>query len=406
MAKTFVNRNRKSPQFGLRYEVGPGGSHVYKIRGRKVVIGGKKPAPDPYAKEVGAATALRYGGQEAEIASQRRISGQALINQESWWDAYGREVAEAEERARQGYQQATQAIQGQANLSYQQDSAADAARLAEANRQAALRGTIASEGDAGQAAAARRSLSNAFAGKVAMEGANQAAYGARQVATAKGIKASKLSEEQARRRLIDSEARKLAADKGAWSVDYRRQLKETAFKQNLAAQQFGVRVQDTAADNKRADTAERRQQSAERRQRQAEERQQRKDRREMDRDSYQRKHGLGPYKPAAPRGGSGGGSGGGRRGGARVPPSEARQAHRTFNKAVNSLRNRRRISSGVDGFLQSAAAEWFRNERKGLRGVSRKTAKILARDYGFKAPVAKRRKPTSLTPRNPDGTPG
>lgn len=248
MAKSYVNRNKKSPRYGKRYTKGKGGVHIYKIGGNRIVIGGKKPPPDPFAAEVDAATTMRYGEKERQIGSERRISQQAALNSNSWWGDYQRELAAAEQRANQGYQQATNQIQGQANLSYQQDSAADAARLAEANRQAALRGTVASEGDAGQAASARRSLSNAMAGKVAFEGANQAAYGARATAAGAGIKALKGGEEAARRRQIEKTYRDLLEDKGAFRVDHLQKLKDAYHKKRLEILTFEGKAAAQAFD--------------------------------------------------------------------------------------------------------------------------------------------------------------
>lgn len=268
MAKTYVNRNRKSPRYKQRYTKGKGGSHVYTIKGKRVVIGGKRPARkpvDPYKAELDAATAVRYSEQERQIGSERRISEQAARNQGSWWGQYQQEVAAAEQRANQGYKGAVGQIQNQANTSYQQDTAADAARLAEANRQAALRGTTASEGDAGQAASARRALSSAMAGKVAYEGANQAAYGARQTATAAGVRASKLGEEAARRRQIEKALRDLQADKGQWRVDMRRQLKDAYHKKRLEILTFEGKAAAEAFDQQMAQQREGRLSAADRR---------------------------------------------------------------------------------------------------------------------------------------------
>ena len=389
-----VNRKKGSPRYGKRYRVGRGGAHIYKIGGRRIVIGGKRPPgtkPDPFAAEVESATALRYGEKERQIGSERRISEQAERNAGSWWGNYQQELAAAEQRANQGYQQATGQIQGQANLSHQQDTQADAARLAEANRSAALRGTTASEGDAGQAASARRALSNAMAGKVAFEGANQAAYGARATATGAGIRGLKLGEEQARRRQIEKAMRELTDDKGQFKVDYRTKLKDAAHKQRLENAAFGLRAADTAADNALAGQRERRQaadtRTDNRRQSATERRQQRKDERDMAKDDYQRKYGLGPYKPAAPTGGKG--------------PRSVKGYGRTNVSLSVGLTNRRKWVDLVanskqwdaeetakalkkTGFLGVALKEYARNKGK---GVSPKTARRVFSTYGFRIRV-------------------
>ena len=121
-------------------------------------------------RELTAATRLRYGPQERQLESERRISGQAYANTADWYTKYLQDTEQMRQQAQQGYVQATQQVNDQANLGASQDAAANAARDAEAQKSAAIRGASPAQSQGLQASQANRALSSSFSGMLADSG--------------------------------------------------------------------------------------------------------------------------------------------------------------------------------------------------------------------------------------------
>lgn len=208
-----------------------------------------------------------------------------------------------------------------------------------------------------------------------------------QVAGEQGLQVQ--ADEANRRRKLDQLAADLAADKGAFRVKARRELQDTAHKQRLENAAFGLDVEQERNRSREARRDDRRMNRNERRRRMEADRKYRLDREkfgeDIARDRYQRRHGLSEYKPPASKGGSSG------------PRSNWTHGDRQdFDNAMVSLRkkdkkygytpaDRRQV---IDGLVRS--------------GMTRRVATAAWRRFMRH----KRRRPTSLTPRNPDGTPG
>lgn len=223
-----------------------------------------------------------------------------------------------------------------------------------------------------------------------------------QQAGEQGIQSQQDSE--ARLRKIDELAANLAADKGSFQTKTRAAIQEQRHKTLLEDSVFNVNTQNTLADNARADQTERRQARGQRqlnRDRGIDNRRQSaKDKRDAAKDTYQRQHGLGAYKPASPKGKDVNGDG---------KPDKYTQSQR--NSASRDYRKARSIGSGIKGKPSQILS--FLVNKKGIDPlVARAAVAPGSLTAGQRAELRrmgvhfKAGHPGSLTPRNADGTPG
>ena len=388
-----VNKNKKSPRYGKTYKVGKGGSHVYTIGGKRVVIGGKKKSKtpkDPYAPQVESALSLKFGPAEREIASERRISDQALSNSDRAWAEYQRSLEVARQRVQGGYQAAQQGVYGQANVARQQDQAQAGELDKAAQAQAAQRGATAGASPAAAAQAARQASMTNFGSLLGTQGSAQNAYMASQYATAGGIRAAEGAKERARRRLVDQKAQDLAKEKGAARVSVRQELSDQAWKTQLEEATFGLRRQDTLQDNARQEAALRTQQRRDRQSAKDRAAQRRLTRRQQNLSHQDRVESQRIQREKAARGGSG--AKGKTRyhkgyGNTNVSLAKAVTARQQWSGILDHPTNTDKPPRG-NPTLVRAAAEYHRNNGK----VSKKTALRIYRTFGFRVPYGKPKK--------------
>lgn len=241
---------------GVNAKDGITGGEARKIRRVAIdegVLKGRRPASrdrrprqevDPFRSEVNAEAQLRFGPQERELQFQRDQSAQFSQNLGGWYAQHVKDVQQAQ-RDQQVFQQGLLAGQNQAvTNAYQIDA-----------QQQAPEGV--NSGIAQQAAAARQQLGQAGTNMLAQQGSAQGTFLANQVNVAgqQGLQAQQ--DEMNRKRRLDQLAADLAADKGAFKVDARRQIQDTQHKQRLEDAAFGLDVskerfdrRDARADNR------------------------------------------------------------------------------------------------------------------------------------------------------------
>lgn len=273
----FRNVRKGSPRQGRVFTKGAGGAHVYEIDGKRVRIGGKpkaapkRPRPQPFdltapltrqafRAELRAAQGLQFGPQDRQIAAERRISDQQLVNTGSYYDDYLRMAEQAQQRGQAGYQQAAGNIRSATAAAGVQANAQNARLSEQANTAAAKLGAAANpeiDALALRAAQARQAAGNAQAGLVDALGATNNAYMADRTRVGAGAKMQALRDEQGNRRKVESAARDLAAEKGRFRVDFRRQAREGERRYALERSAFGLdqlkaqlSAQDAAADRR------------------------------------------------------------------------------------------------------------------------------------------------------------
>ena len=268
----FKNVKKGSPRQGRVFRK-IDGAHVYKIGGRKVSIKstpkvkvpGKalaKPKPAPfdlaapltrqtYNAELKAATGLKFGPQEAQLDSERRISGQQMANTESWYTDYLRAAEQAQQRGQQGFQQAAGNIRSTTDQAHQQSLAQNAQLSQQAQSSAAKLGATANpelDAIAARAAQSRQATGNAQAGLVDSLGATNNAYMADRGRIGAGAKLSALQQEAGNRRKIEAAGRDLSTQKGQFRAEFRTQARKDERTYGLERAAFGLDTQKAALD--------------------------------------------------------------------------------------------------------------------------------------------------------------
>lgn len=331
--------------------------------------------PRTLRREEEAAARLKYQPLERELAQRQ-------VNIPSWFDQYKADVAARQQRM-----------------------AEEATRIrAEVDARAAAQAPSSGSPEAQQAAEARRAQIQAFASNL---GAQDVARGQYSTARQDVAEREKLAELLRARQ----QQTQLGQEKADFRLQYRTEARERERKYGLERQAFGLNVAkaETEARSKRSQARARRQQQ---RQQQAKEqrRQMEADRKfrldlrkyglQEAKDRYQKRHGLGPYKPPSS------GRGGGKKGGKKPTQAEykgrqailqAQQQYRNFRGDYQKyLRSGRR--HGVPLPIIHAGYEL---EKQGFVGPN--TTRQL-REIGIRVPSRWRRRP-SRTPRRPGARP-
>jgi hypothetical protein len=324
---------------------------------------------------------LQYRPQERELAYRRQVQAQRQANVPGWFQDYRNTVGAMQQHVQQAYQAGQQAAYQQANAMYGRQAGAIQQQGAQAQADAAKRGTTADssvQAQALQGAAQNQAMGTAFGGLIGAQGANQGAIYAAQQSGVAGQQLQAQQNEQAQMRKLDQLAADLASDKGAFRVKARGDLREqeraydlnrraswlnVAQEQNDAADAAAQRRlkkrqlrslnQDRAHDNALGDATEGRQGA--------------KDRRDAERDAYQREHGLGPYKPAAGKGGT-----------SIFSPKDIKRNRGKLRNFIALGRADKDLPSGYDPLMAGVAAQLI---KKGV--VDRKTSRRFREAYGF-----------------------
>lgn len=180
-------------------------------------------------KELRAATRLQYRPLEREIHGELRASHQRERQVGNWWDQYLQQVSGSQQQSQAAYDRAAQQQQGFINQASQVDNSNTQRLNKEAAESAALRGATPDNSAAEREAAAqaqRNTLSAAYGGATAAQGANQFAYLADQKRIGSGQKTASRIAEQKRGLSIRQDLRELAKQKGDFRTKYRGELRD------------------------------------------------------------------------------------------------------------------------------------------------------------------------------------
>lgn len=219
-------------------------------------------------REVNAEAKLQYGPQFRQLDSERRISQQASVNDQSWYNNYlqvSQQAAQQQASYTKGFQDA--AYQ-QANTAAASDQAQNASQLAQQNQSAAIRGTapgpeVAQNMQAG--VAARQAQGTAMGGVLAAQGQAQTGYLEGRVGTAAGEGIQAQVDEQRRRSKIEQLAQELKGEMGAFKIKARGELRESERKYALERSAFDLDVTKESNDAAQAAADDKRQARTERR---------------------------------------------------------------------------------------------------------------------------------------------
>jgi hypothetical protein len=175
---------------------------------------------EPLKAQVDAALQLRYGQQEQQLAQRPQ-----LVN--DYFQDYQRQLAQINSAQQAGYAQAQQEFSTRAQQMQQGAATTVAAARGESVGQDGL-------DNSAKAANVRNEMMNAFANLVGTQGQAQSSYFAGRGAVAG---AAQLQERLA----TDRAKQDLQADKGAYSVDFRRKLEDALHTQRLEDAAFGLK---------------------------------------------------------------------------------------------------------------------------------------------------------------------
>jgi hypothetical protein len=253
--------------------------------------------------EVQSALTLKYGPQENDLASQARVSDLAQQRIPAFFDQYRQQLQQINQAQQAGYQQAQNEI-AQMTASTQGAQPQDP----NAANDAAIRGATVDPALAqrAEAAAQQRGIgASVFGGLLSTQKAALGAYGQGQLGVATQEQGRQSSLESARGRQMAQKRSELTAQKGADTVQLIQQLKEAAHKAQL---------EDIAFNNTQIKTADQLKNSARNRAKsRADQRNSRANRilqskkfgSAEEKDRFERRNHLGPYKPPSSGKGSG-----------------------------------------------------------------------------------------------------
>jgi hypothetical protein len=279
-------------------------------------------------RDADASANLRYGGAERALTTQSQ-------QVPAWFDMHRAQVAGIAQGVQQGYQKAVQEVGAQQQQTAQSDTNARNSLASTMQQDAASRGGSIDPSLFAQdvnAANVRNTNQAAFANLLSSQGAATGGYFG-------GLQAASGAAQLGQMTLIGQEQQGLAADKSLYKSQYVTDARGDERQYGLEQSAFGLDVAKAEADTStdraklRADRKKRR---ASQRDRDEDQGLQRKRfRSEREKDAYQRKNKLGPYKPAASKDG--------------LTPVQRRAAKEKRNKATTRI--------------VSAEAEWHQRRR-------------------------------------------
>jgi hypothetical protein len=246
-------------------------------------------------RDANTASSLRYGGEERALGLQSQ-------QVPAWFAAYRGQVAGVAQGVNAGYQKAVddqraQATAQQATAGAQQADAAKSAQADAANRGATVDPSV--QQQALQGANVNASAQNELATLLASQQAATGNYYG-------GLQAASSAAQLGASQRVAGDQRALKADKGLYKSQYVSDARDKEHTKVLERQAYGLDVAK-AADDAADDRRDARQRRRDARQRQRDKNQDQrlaagKFRSAEEKDAYQRKNKLGPYKVAAPKG--------------------------------------------------------------------------------------------------------
>jgi hypothetical protein len=243
-------------------------------------------------RDANTASSLRYGGEERALGLQSQ-------QVPAWFAAYRGQVAGVAQGVNAGYQKAVdeqraQAAAQQATAGAQQKDAATAAQADAANRGATVDPGV--QQQALQGANVNASAQNELATLLATQQAATGNYYG-------GLQAASSAAQLGASQRVAGDQRALKADKGLYKSQYVSDARDKEHTKVLERQAYGLDVakaQADVADDRADNRAARRKERLARRDKRRDQRlAEGKFRSDEEKDDYQRKNKLGPYKPAA-----------------------------------------------------------------------------------------------------------
>ena len=341
---------------------------------------------DQVNKLVNSQAYSKYHPAFAEIASQKRQLAAQKQRNDDWFRQYQQQIGQASLNNAYVYGGAAGIVQQGAQAQAGQDEANRQALAQQQMADAQNRGVAyspANDVTAQQAASSRLGSQNSFAALLAQQGAGDVARLQQQSGVVVPLQQRESqAASDAQLRALGAKALDLLKEKGDYKVQLKDSKREAERKNRLELAAFNLKGSQAQQDYQVALAKFKAQQE--------------KDRKAMEKDAYQRKYGLGPYKPAASKGsgGSGGGSGGSK---AKTPakPSKPSAAYysgiRQFQGVVNQYGTGQsdfKVASTnrkVPRVVVLAAHEYARTGR-----VSGRVARMWLDAFGTPLPIAYR----------------
>lgn len=265
---------------------------------------------------VGKTAYQKYHPAFQEIASQKRISDAQQKRLGDWYGQYQAAIGQAAKGTAEAYGGAVGLVTGAGQQMAAQDETNRQALAQQQMADAQARGVTyspANDVTAQQASGSRLAANNSYAGLLAAQGAADTTRLQQQAGVVvPGQLMQARTDEAARKRALEGKATDLLKEKGDYKVTLKDQKRENERKHQLELAAFNLKGSQAQQDYAVALAKYKAQQA--------------KDKKALEKDAYQRKYGLGPYKPAASKGsGSGGGSkgSGGSKATKPAKPSEA-----------------------------------------------------------------------------------
>lgn len=202
-------------------------------------------------QQVRANTDLYAAPAEAEIAGQRRVSGQMQANVPVWFQQYQDALKQSTQAGGAATLAATGIQQNAVNTTAQLSAQDNAAQLAAMQADATSRGALVDPkvaAEMSQGLLARRAAGDAQTALTAGLGAAQVGYRSGQEGVAAGQRLSAQLGEAQRGRNIDKAAGELATKKGQFAVTNRQKLIDSEHTKQIENKAFKLNVEKAAAD--------------------------------------------------------------------------------------------------------------------------------------------------------------
>jgi hypothetical protein len=254
--KKFLQRALKNP--GLRAKLNPKylskpqqASRTLNARLNAPITPGSSTTERDLAHEAQAATTVRYGPQDRQLAQQLGVAQQTQVDTGNAYDQYRQALQQHatnvqlyQAGAQQALQQTAQGITGLGS--------AEAAQMQTQANQAAAQQGVAPAGDlsalANAAMATRQGVMGTFQGEQALTGAATNRYADTQAnVVAPGQKLAAQAQAAGRTRDVRQKVTDLATEKGAYDQTFRDTRRQDEFKNVLAATSLNVNAAQNQA---------------------------------------------------------------------------------------------------------------------------------------------------------------
>jgi hypothetical protein len=221
----------------------------------------KKPVPySPTAaltgprekQEMAAAERLQFGPQREELVRAEGQQQQTITNTGSYYDDYRKALDEASTRVNMANQAAIQSQQARVDATADFERARVEQKDQAAAQQASKLGfnSAGASAEGAQAVTAARSQGTQQVGTMRSQAAADEGLNARRSATSVQAKAEALTKENARLRDVQKQRQELAAKRGAFRTDFRRQVRKDEREWSAIKQEFGLKEQELKQEAK------------------------------------------------------------------------------------------------------------------------------------------------------------